>query len=177
MSASNKISHEKFEPVDYVNPNIGGMAHLLKPTLPLIHLPNSMMRISKQPQGYDQEKITHFPINIVSHRMAAVGRIMVTKGEINTNFDSWSSEYDHDFEVVKPYYYSVLLENPNIDVDLTSTEHTAFYLFKYNSGNELNLYIQTLNTGQIELSPDRKTIEGFEIVSGVKVYFYMNFFS
>ena len=164
---------ETFEPIDYVNPNIGGMAHLLKPTLPLIHLPNSMMRISKQPQGYDQEKITHFPINIVSHRMAAVGRIMVTKEEINTNFDSWSSEYDHDFEVVKPYYYSVLLENPDIDVDLTSTEHTAFYLFKYNSGNELNLYIQTLNTGQIELSPDRKTIEGFEIVSGVKVYFYM----
>ena len=101
MSSSTKINPEKFEPVEYVNPDIGGMSHLLVPTLPLVHLPNSMMRISRQPQGYDQEKITHFPINIVSHRMATIGRIMVTSGEINTTSETWSSVYDHDFEETK----------------------------------------------------------------------------
>ncbi len=132
-----------------------------------------MVRISRQPQGYDQEKITHFPINIVSHRMAAVGRLMVTNGEINTNFDSWHSAYDHDFEETKPYHYSVLLEDHDIGLDLTTTEHTVFYQFKSNSHNKINLYLQTLNNGQIEFSPEDKTINGFELVSGVKVYFYL----
>lgn len=30
--------------VDYVNPNIGNISHLLVPTYPTVHLPNSMLR-------------------------------------------------------------------------------------------------------------------------------------
>ncbi len=173
MNTPTKTKNNKFEPVDTVNPDIGGMSHLLVPTLPLVHLPNSMVRISRQPQGYNQEKITHFPINIISHRMAAAGRIMVTTGEINTNPDTWSSTYDHDFETTKPYHYSVLLEDHNIDLELTTTEHTVFYQFKGNSNNKINLYLQTINNGKIEFSPDEKTIRGVEIVSGVKIHFCM----
>ena len=31
-------------PVDYVNPYIGNISHLLVPTYPTVHLPNSMLR-------------------------------------------------------------------------------------------------------------------------------------
>jgi len=171
MISSLESNNKTFKPVDYVNPDIGGMSHLLVPTLPLVHLPNSMMRISRQPRGYDQERIIHFPINLISHRMAAVGRIMTTSGEININPDSWSSTYDHDFEETKPYHYSVLLEDHDIDLELTAKEHSAFYQFQNKSNNNLNLFIQTVNTGQLEFFPNDKEIKGFEIVSGVKVYF------
>ena len=96
-----KNKSEHIEAVDYVNPNIGGMAHLLIPTLPLVHLPNSMMRLSRQPQGYQQEVISYFPISIVSHRVGTVGRLMVTSGDLNTQPNSWPSAYDHDFEEAK----------------------------------------------------------------------------
>ena len=33
-----------FEPVDYVNPYIGNISHLLVPTYPTVHIPNSMVR-------------------------------------------------------------------------------------------------------------------------------------
>ena len=33
------------EPVDYVNPYIGNISHLLVPTYPTVHLPNSMLRV------------------------------------------------------------------------------------------------------------------------------------
>ena len=33
------------EPVDYVNPYMGNISHLLVPTYPTVHLPNGMMRI------------------------------------------------------------------------------------------------------------------------------------
>ena len=32
-------------PVDYVNPYMGNISHLLVPTYPTIHLPNSMLRV------------------------------------------------------------------------------------------------------------------------------------
>lgn len=32
-------------PVDYVNPYIGNISHLLVPTFPTIQLPNSMLRV------------------------------------------------------------------------------------------------------------------------------------
>lgn len=31
-------------PVDYVNPYMGNISHLLVPTYPTVHLPNSMIR-------------------------------------------------------------------------------------------------------------------------------------
>ena len=31
-------------PVDYVNPYMGNISHLLMPTFPTVHLPNAMMR-------------------------------------------------------------------------------------------------------------------------------------
>ena len=33
------------QPVDYVNPYIGNISHLLVPTFPTIHLPNSILRV------------------------------------------------------------------------------------------------------------------------------------
>ena len=37
-------SDKKPEPVDYVNPYMGNISHLLVPTYPTVHLPNSMLR-------------------------------------------------------------------------------------------------------------------------------------
>ena len=33
------------EVVDYVNPYMGNISHLLVPTYPTVHLPNSMLRV------------------------------------------------------------------------------------------------------------------------------------
>ena len=35
--------YAKKSPVDYVNPYMGNISHLLKPTYPTVHLPNGML--------------------------------------------------------------------------------------------------------------------------------------
>ena len=35
------------EPVEYVNPYMGNISHLLVPTYPTVHLPNSMLRAKR----------------------------------------------------------------------------------------------------------------------------------
>ena len=46
-----QASPEK-EPVDYVNPYIGNISHMLVPTYPTVHLPNSMLRVYPQRNDY-----------------------------------------------------------------------------------------------------------------------------
>ena len=135
------------QPVDYVNPNIGGIGHLLQPTLPLVHLPNSMMRISRQPKGYQSEQIDYFPIQIYSYRFGMVGKIMITQGNLTAEPKVWASHYDHDFETSKPYYYSVLLEDYDIYTEITVQEHSAFYRFNFQSDRLAHIYIQTQEEG------------------------------
>ena len=166
---NNKV--KKKQPVDLVNPDIGGMAHLLVPTLPLVHLPNSMMRIARQPQGYDKEYISYFPVNIISHRMGTAGKIMITSGEVNTDPETWKSACDHDFESTHPYSYSVLLEDHDISLDLTATAHAAFYQFHSKKDTPLNLYFQVQKEGCIHIIPEKKMIRGFDNIGGIKIYF------
>ena len=44
-------------PVGYVNPYMGNISHLLVPTYPTVHLPNSMLRIYPQREDYTSNKI------------------------------------------------------------------------------------------------------------------------
>ena len=50
-------SQKSSDPVDFVNPNIGGISPLLETTVPLVNLPNSMMRINRLPGNYQAEQI------------------------------------------------------------------------------------------------------------------------
>lgn len=56
------------EPVDYVNPYIGNISHLLVPTFATIQLPNSMMRIYPARQDYTTERMGGLPVIVTNHR-------------------------------------------------------------------------------------------------------------
>ena len=45
-------------PVDYVNPYIGNISHLLVPTFPTIQLPNSMLRVYPERADYTTSERT-----------------------------------------------------------------------------------------------------------------------
>ena len=166
--------------VDYVNPNIGGIGHMLQPTRPLVHLPNSMMRISKEPKGYQNQKIEHFPFSIVSHRKGTIGKFMISQKAISNNPKDWESDYDHDLEEAKPYCYSVLLEDSDIEMQVTASEHVSFSKFSFTDKVPATLYLQTRNIGEFNISVKDNVIKGFDMITAVdgldlihpvKVYF------
>lgn len=55
-------------PVDYVNPYMGNISHLLVPTYPTVHLPNSMLRIYPERADYTSDKIKGLPVIVTSHQ-------------------------------------------------------------------------------------------------------------
>ena len=93
----------KKEPVDYVNPYIGSISHLLVPCFPTIQLPNSLMRIYPTRGDYTTEKLDGLPIVVTNHRERSAFRLSVTQGDqlrpiVPTTWDN---------ETITPYDYQV----------------------------------------------------------------------
>lgn len=160
------------DPVDLVNPNIGGISPLLQTTVPLVSLPNSMMRIHRMPGNYQAEKIDGFPFVVCGHRNGTAGFLMPASGRP----DDWKairSYYDHDYEVCTPYYYSVWLEDPDVNLEFTVGEKSSFYRIAWNKRERKNLVLGITTRGSINVI-DKNTVEGYEIYENkVKVFFYL----
>ncbi len=166
-------SEKGTNPVDFVNSAIGGISPLLETTVPLVNLPNSMMRIYRMPGNYLSEKVSGFPLILCGHRNGTAGLLMPSSGKISFGEKTWQSYYDHDFEVSTPYYYSVWLEDPDINLEFTIGHKSAFYHIKWNRSEQKNLMLKVTSRGAIHVI-DNNTVEGYEIYRDkVKVFFYL----
>ena len=86
-------SQKSSDLVDFVNPNIGGIRPLLETTVPLVNLPNSMMRIHRLPGNYQAEKIKGFPFILCGHRNGTAGLLMPTSGVSSIDQGKWKPDY------------------------------------------------------------------------------------
>jgi predicted alpha-1,2-mannosidase len=160
-------------PVDFVNPDIGGISPLLETTVPLVNLPNSMMRIYRLPGNYQAEQVNGFPFILCGHRNGTAGLLMPASGRISSDPKKWLSYYDHDFEVCTPYYYSVWLEDPDINLELAVAAKSSFYRVLWNKNAQRNLMLEVTTKGSLNIV-DKNTIEGYEVYQNkVNVFFYL----
>jgi putative alpha-1,2-mannosidase len=99
------------DPVDYVNPTIGSIGHLLTATTPDVQLPHGMIRVIPTTTPgirdvYLADKIYSFSTVSLSNdfsRGVGAFSIMATTGKIKTNPDENASWFDHDLEKTTPY--------------------------------------------------------------------------
>ena len=56
-------------PVDYVNPYIGNISHLLVPTFPTIQLPNSMLRVYPKREDFTGNRLNGLPVVVSRHML------------------------------------------------------------------------------------------------------------
>lgn len=68
--------------VDYVNPYIGNVSHLLVPTFPTVQLPNSMLRIYPERADYTSERVNGLPIIVTNHRERSAFNLTPTQSEV-----------------------------------------------------------------------------------------------
>ena len=88
--------------VDYVNPYLGNISHMLVPTFPMVHLPNSMLRIRPERGSYTDSKISGLQVLTPTHRGGSVFRISPYQGNVSELKPIIN--YSFDNELVKPYY-------------------------------------------------------------------------
>lgn len=167
------------EPIDYVNPNIGGIGHLLVATDPIVQLPEGLVKLSSNPwpEIYDRylaDKVFSFSLrDVVRYGTKTIPSwIMATTGNIEVTPAKIASNYDHDFETVTPYYSALLLEDYDINVEYTVTKDAAYYRFTFPKASDSHILLGSNAKFSIV---NENTIEGQEALGNRIFYFYAKF--
>lgn len=163
MSAQTKAS------VEYVNPYMGNISHLLVPTFPTIHLPNSMLRVYPERSDFTGDLLHGLPIIVTSHRGSSAFKLSPFQGKIADITPVNAMSYDN--EVIKPYYYKVRLDEMQTDIQFAPSHQSAMYQIDFDKPDSAFLVLSTSN-GQ--LSCDKNTISGYQnLDNNTKVYVYL----
>ncbi|MBN1250417.1 MAG: GH92 family glycosyl hydrolase [Anaerolineae bacterium] len=122
--------------LEYVNPNIGGIGHLLKATYPTVYRPHGMVGVTPQfdPAVNDRYLADHihgFPVPVHLHRNGGNPQLMPVTGSPLPVPEDCASFFDHDFEIAAPHRYEVLLERYDITAEFTTTRHGVVYRFTF----------------------------------------------
>lgn len=167
VSCSDKEVISK-EPVDYVNPYIGNISHLLVPAYPTIHLPNSMLRVYPEREDYTGNKIKGLPVIVTSHRGNSAFSISPFAGDKQL---SSVIPLEYDNEVIKPYFYRVFLNEDNIDVEYVPSYQSAIYKFQFSEGAPSFV----INSKNGILKANGNSVSGYQQIGDfpTKVYLYL----
>lgn len=160
----------KVDNVDYVDPQIGGVAPFLQPTRTRIHLPNSMVRMYPERDDYRDDQITSFPLTTRKHRSDLLFNIMPVSGDISET-EKPISAWDQELEIAHPYYYATWLEDYNITTEFTPAAQAGFFQFTYQNKGSQKLYLRDLSGDDWQLNKDG-SLTGTESFEGMKAYVY-----
>ena len=157
-------------PVDYVNPYIGNISHLLVPTYPTVHLPNSMLRVYPERENFTGNTINGLPLIVTSHRGSSAFNLSPYQGELQKAGSI--IQYGYDNEVIKPYYYSVDLDDDGMYVQYAPSHQSGIYQIDFSQTDKPAYLI--FNTRNGELKTDGKSISGYQKLGNhTQVYIYL----
>lgn len=188
-------------PTDYVNPFIGTGGH--GHTFPGAVLPFGMVQLSPDTRltGWDGCSGYHYSDSVIygfSHtHLSGTGvpdycdiLLMPTVGkpQLNAIADGsykkgYASHFSHKNEAASPGYYSVHLDDDNIDAELTVTQRVGFHKYTFPETKEANIILDLTHRDKVLDSYvrviDRRHIEGYRRSEGWAnnqvVYYYAEF--
>ncbi|WP_123041422.1 GH92 family glycosyl hydrolase [Cohnella candidum] len=113
----------------YVNTNIGTLSYKTWSTSPTVQLPHGMMEVDPVTTPGIGDKFLADKIFGFSFGPASV---MVSKEPLSERRETAASAFDHDQEETRPYVYRVLLEDSDIEAEMTVGHRSAYFRFHSN---------------------------------------------
>lgn len=169
-NATHLSAQSSKKPVEYVNSYIGNISHMLVPTYPTVHLPNSMLRVYPERENFTGNTIKGLPLIITSHRGSSAFSLSPYQGDTKGLKSTISFGYDN--EVIKPYFYSVDLDDYGIHVNYAPSHQAGIYVLDFEDSKQSPFLI--LNTKNGSLSTNKNTVSGHQLLSNnTKVYIYL----
>lgn len=157
------------QPVDYVNPYIGNISHLLVPTYPTIQLPNSLLRVYPERGDFTGDVLHGLPLVITSHRGSSAFNLSPFQGDEKELKPV--IRYSYDQEKLTPYSYSVYLDEQQTDVNFGLSHQSAMYEFNFTRENPAYLIVNSRNGA---LKWDGQAISGYQTIgNNTLVYIYL----
>lgn len=154
----------------YVDMDIGGVGHLLKPTRPTVQLPNQMVRMYPIRMDYLDDQISWFPMSTISHRKGELFGFKVVNGKNGKENPEYELTYDHELEIKKPWYYSVWLVDDEIQLEYAPGAKSGMFRVKFRD-DEGTFLFSTFQEGS-SYTINGNILEGVEEFEGMKAFVY-----
>ncbi|MDR3140211.1 MAG: GH92 family glycosyl hydrolase [Tannerellaceae bacterium] len=150
--------------VDDVYMYIGTINPKTRGTTPVIKVPGGTTGLFPaftpgMTDWYFADKIYGFPLG--------VGSLMANTGKMKVGNRENASRFDHDLETTTPYYYQILLEDPEINAEFTVTENTVVFRFTLPENETSNLFLNLAGNAGVEIK-DNTMIEGETAARGTR---------
>lgn len=164
------LQAQEKQPADYVNPYMGNISHLLVPTYPTIHLPNSMLRVYPERGDYTGDVISGLPLIITSHRGSSAFNLSPYQGEASGVKPVIN--YSYDLEKLKPYHYEVFLDNQLTSVEYAPSHQSAIYQIDFTQKDKPVYLILNSRNGEIKVN--KNVVTGYQqLENNTRVYIYL----
>ena len=158
----------RIDPVDWVDPNIGGIGQLLTSVAPEVQVPHGVAVIS--PVVAKDVTDIYLATSMQGFSLGA-SAIMAVLGSARTVSIPVTSEWDHDHDIVRPYYGSYRLESSQIRAEYTVAPHAAFFRFSFPSESSGVVVIRPLESAKYKAVGD-SAFSGEEEQKGVPSYIF-----
>ena len=156
------------EPVDYVDPYVGNVSHLLVPTFPTVQLPNSMLRVYPERADYTSEYISGLPVIVTNHRERSAFKLMPQ----TCNEPKTTVNYTYDNEHVTPYSFTVDFDDHRMSASYALSHESAIYEITFNDDSAVRRIVLSSQNGEVHGAGS--SMSGWQTVSGAtRVYVYM----
>jgi len=126
----------------YIDPTIGNVAPFLNSNRPVVQLPNQMVRVFPMRYDHLDLHISGFPLlslNIITPQL--IFSVKPSTGEVSDSSWDMRLNYDQDFEITRPWYYSTKINDDDTQVEFTAGERTGIYRFTFPEGTKKNLLL------------------------------------
>ncbi len=166
------LSLSEKTPVDYVNPYIGNISHLLVPTFPTIHLPGSLLRVYPERADYTGELLHGLPVAVTHHRERSAFNLSPCQGDTLQPVCT----YTYDNEHLRPYAYDVDI-SPADDADnllhasYAPSHQSAIYQIEFQAARPAYLVV---NSRDGCIRTQGSSISGYQTLSdNTRLYLYI----
>ena len=162
-------AHRAIDPVDWVDPNIGGIGHLLTSVAPEVQVPHGVAVVA--PVVAKDVTDIYLATTLQGFSLGA-SVLMAATGEARSLALPLVSDWDHDHDDARPYYGSYRLESSGIRAEFTAAAHAAHFRFTFPPGQSGVVALRPAETGVYKvLGPSAFSAE--EVQSGVHSYLYV----
>jgi predicted alpha-1,2-mannosidase len=129
-----------------------------------------LLRVVPLRNDYTSNKLNGLPVLLASHRSSNLFTISPYQGEVENRKGVIAYEYDN--EIVKPYFYSVYLDNVATNVRYAPSHQSALYELDF-SGMETPCLLVNVKNGNLTVKEN--TISGWQQIghSQTKAYLYL----
>jgi predicted alpha-1,2-mannosidase len=148
---------------------MGNISHLLVPTFPTIHLPNSIMRVYPERSDFTADLLNGLPLVVTSHRGSSAFYLSPYQGD--ESGIKPVVKYSYDNEKLTPYSYSAYLDEQQTNVNFGLCSQSAIYEIDFEKDDEAYLII---NSRKGAVSWNGSAVTGYQsIKNDTKIYLFM----